>query len=104
MSTDLSSVQYIVIYYGYRIKEALKKAKITIKVKDGRTYPLLQCWKSMDAFHQISDSVENLMTAEEVTHDSQQLPHGQQIVTHYYILLLELITSVANNGGRGRNR
>ena len=100
MSTDLSSVQYIVIYYGYRIKEALKKAKITIKVKDGRTYPLLQCWKNITAFHQISDSVENLIMTEI---DIQQLAHGQ-IVTHYYILLLELITSVANNGGRGRNR
>ena len=98
MSIDLSSVQYIVIYYGYRIKEALKKAKITIKVKGGRTYPLLQCWKNITAFHQISDSVENLIMTEI---DIQ--PHGQ-IVTHYYILLLELITSVANNGGPGRTR
>lgn len=97
MSTDLSSVQYIVIYYGYRIKEALKKAKITIKVKDGRTYPLLQCWKNITAFHQINDSVENLMMTE------IEIQHGQ-IVTHYYILLLELITSIANNGGPGRNR
>ena len=101
MSIDLSSIQHIVIYYGYRIKEALKKAKITIKVKDGRTYPLLQCWKNITAFHQISDSVENLIMTEI---EIQQSPHGQQIVTHYYILLLELITSIANNGGPGRNR